>query len=318
MHQQILDLVGNTPMVHIPSGLAVVSLKLESFNPGGSVKDRAVMRIIADAEHNGQLRPGSGVVEATSGNTGVAVAMVCAARGYRAVIVTHDKASREKIDAMAHFGARVVVANSSAAAGSSQHYIEIARRLAQTDNLFLVNQFENQLNPLAHFESTGPEIWQQTDERVTCVVCGIGSGGTITGVGRYLKARNPKVRIVAADPVGSVYASVFHGRPRPAGARWATEGVGSDFMPGVLDWSVVDDVVSFTDAQARSAALQVRTDYAISIGLSAGGALHVAQGLDDTVRGDCVVVVAPDAAERYFSKLGSPLANERREREVTA
>src|SRR3972149_2169591 len=213
--ESILDTIGNTPLVKLPRVMSdvppLVLAKLETFNPGGSVKDRIGQKMIEEAERKGLLKPGGTIIEPTSGNTGLGLAMIAAIKGYRAVFTMPDKMSREKIDLLKALGARVVVTPTAVPADHPESYYKVADRIhRETPNSILPNQYANQANPQAHYETTGPEIWRDTDGRVTHFVCGMGTGGTISGVGKYLKEKNPKVRIIGVDPLGSVLKDYFY------------------------------------------------------------------------------------------------------------
>jgi cystathionine beta-synthase len=245
IHESVLDLIGNTPIVKLQvvgrDVPATVALKLETTNPGGSSKDRPAVTMIDAAERDGLLRPGGTIVEPTSGNTGVGLAIVAAQRGYRCVFVMTDKVAPEKISLLRAYGAEVVVCPVAVPPEDPESYYSTAERLVrEIPGAYRPNQYANQNNPLAHYRATGPEIWRQTAGRITHFVAGLGTGGTISGVGRYLKERNPAVRIVGGDPEGSVYSG---GSGRP----YLVEGIGEDFWPETYDPSVVDEVIPISD-----------------------------------------------------------------------
>ena len=249
IYATIADTIGRTPLVRLNSltrGLrCTLAAKVEFFNPGGSVKDRIARNIIEAAEREGRLRPGGTVVEATSGNTGVGLAILCAIKGYKSVFVMPDKMSQEKIRLLRAFGSKVIITPTAVAADDPRSYTEVAKRtVAETPNAILANQYHNPENPRSHYLTTGPEIWEQTAGRVTDVDIGMGTGGTITGVGRFLKEKNPKIRIVGVDPYGSIlYETHKLGRmpDNPQPRTYKTEGIGEDFLPLALDLSVVDE-----------------------------------------------------------------------------
>ena len=296
-----LELIGHTPMVRlakISSGVACdVIAKLETTNPGGSSKDRPALTMVEAAEREGLLGPGSTIIEPTSGNTGVGLAIVAAQRGYSCIFVMSDKMAPEKIDVLRAYGAQVVVCPSAVAPEDPDSYYSTAERLTrETPNSFRPDQYSNPANPLAHYLTTGPEIWEQTKGRITHFVAGAGTGGTISGVARYLKEQNPAVRIIAADPAGSVYSG-------GAGRPYLTEGVGEDFWPANYDPSLVDEVVAVS-ADAFAMARAVTQREGILIGGSGGTAVAAALKVAATLPSDAVVVVLiPDSGRGYLSKI---------------
>jgi cystathionine beta-synthase len=297
-----LELIGNTPMVRlgkIGNGLTCdLIAKLETTNPGGSSKDRPALTMVEAAEREGLLSPGSTIIEPTSGTTGVGLAIVAAQRGYKCIFVMSDKMAPEKIDVLRAYGAEVVVCPTAVPPEHPDSYYSTAERLTrETPNSFRPDQYSNPNNPRAHYESTGPEIWKQTKGRVTHFVAGAGTGGTITGVGRYLKEQNPNIKIIAADPEGSVYSG-------GAGRPYLTEGVGEDFWPGNYDPSIVDEVVAVSDADAFAMARAVTRREGILIGGSGGTAVAAALRVAAMLPEDAVVVVLiPDSGRGYLSKI---------------
>jgi cystathionine beta-synthase len=297
-----LELIGNTPMVRlgkIGKDLTCdLIAKLETTNPGGSSKDRPALTMVEAAEREGLLSPGSTIIEPTSGNTGVGLAIVAAQRGYKCIFVMSDKMAPEKIDVLRAYGAEVVVCPTAVPPEHPDSYYSTAERLTrETPNSFRPDQYSNPNNPRAHYESTGPEIWKQTKGRVTHFVAGAGTGGTITGVGLYLKEQNPNIKIIAADPEGSVYSG-------GAGRPYLTEGVGEDFWPGNYDPSIVDEVVAVSDADAFAMARAVTRREGILIGGSGGTAVAAALRVAATLPEDAVVVVLiPDSGRGYLSKI---------------
>jgi cystathionine beta-synthase len=298
----LLDLVGHTPLVRLgrvgrdlPCDLVA---KVELFNPGGSVKDRPAIAMIDAAEREGLLKPGGTIVEPTSGNTGVGLAIVAAQRGYRCIFVMSDKMSDEKVALLRAYGAEVVVCPTAVPPEHPDSYYSVADRLTnETPNAYRPNQYYNQANPAEHERSTGPEIWQQTAGRVTHFVAGVGTGGTITGVGRYLKAQNPNVRVIGADPEGSVFSG---GSGRP----YLVEGVGEDFWPPTYDPSVVDETVMVSDTESFIAARRVTREEGLLIGGSGGTAVHAALVVGAELGpDDLVVVLLPDSGRGYLSKI---------------
>jgi cystathionine beta-synthase len=300
----ILDLVGNTPLVRLPKLIAADGVrsdliaKIEFVNPGGSVKDRVAISMIEAAEKAGLLKPGGTIVEPTSGNTGAGLAIVAAQRGYRCIFVMSDKMSDEKAALLRAYGAEVVVCPTAVPPEDPRSYYSTAERLVrETPGSFRPDQYSNPANPLAHEMTTGPEIWRQTAGAITHFVAGIGTGGTITGVARYLKAQNPDVQIIGADPEGSVYSG---GSGRP----YLTEGVGEDFWPTTFDPKLIDRVVMVSDADAFLTARRVTREEGLLIGGSGGTAVHaaleVARELDEHAT---VVVLVPDSGRNYLSKI---------------
>jgi cystathionine beta-synthase len=300
--ETLLDLVGNTPLVRlrrVGSGLACdLVAKVELLNPGGSVKDRPAIAMIDEAERAGLLQPGGTIVEPTSGNTGVGLAIVAAQRGYQCVFVMSDKMSDEKVALLRAYGAEVVVCPTAVPPEHPDSYYSVADRLTnEITGAYRPNQYYNQANPAEHERSTGPEIWRQTAGRVTHFVAGIGTGGTITGVARYLKAQNPDVQIIGADPEGSVYSG---GTGRP----YLVEGVGEDFWPPTFDPTVVDRTVMVSDAESFAAARRVTREEGLLIGGSCGTAVHAALVVGAELGPEhLVVVLLPDSGRGYLSKV---------------
>jgi cystathionine beta-synthase len=301
MHQSILQTVGRTPLVRLQrmaEGLqARVVVKVESANPGGSVKDRVALAMIAEAERDGSLKPGGTIIEATAGNTGVGLAMVAAVKGYRCVFVLPDKMSREKIALLQAYGAEVVITPTNVAPDSPDSYNGVADRLArEIPGAWRPNQFANLANPEIHYRTTGPEIWDQTEGKVTVFVCGVGTGGTISGVGRYLKERNPQVRIVGADPEGSVLSG-------DSPKAWKVEGIGEDFVPKTFNGQVVDEWVRVGDAESFAVARGLARKEGMLLGGSSGtnvaAALRYARRLGPE---HLVVALGCDTGRNYLSK----------------
>lgn len=297
IYTSVEQLIGGTPLLQLPADgpKARVLVKLESFNPGGSVKDRAALSMIADAEEKGLLPPGGTIIEPTSGNTGIGLAAVAAARGYKAIIVMPDTMSLERRLLMQAYGAQVVL--TSGAAGMSGA-VEKARELAKTiPGSFVPLQFDNPANAQAHYTTTGPEIWSDTDGDVDIFVAGAGTGGTLTGVGRFLREKNADIRIVAVEPADSPLLS--QGRSGPHGIQ----GIGANFVPAVLDRNIIDQIVTVTADQAYAAARLLGTKVGILAGISSGAALHAALELakQDENTGKTIVALLPDTGERYLS-----------------
>src|ERR1044071_7520386 len=253
----VLDAIGGTPMIRlsrVTRGIRTpVYAKAEFFNPGGSLKDRIGLPIIEAAEKDGTLKPGGTIVEATSGNTGTALAIAAAIRGYKCIFTMPDKMSQEKVRLLKAFGADVIITPTAVPPDHPDSYVMMAKRIAkETPNAILADQFYNDANPQAHYDLTGPELWDQTEGRITHFVAAAGTGGTITGVGRYLKERNPDIKIIAGDPVGSILATMWRpkGEGKVEGVPYKIEGIGQDKIPGTLDLSLVDDYRTVTDRDA--------------------------------------------------------------------
>ncbi|HEY7666757.1 MAG TPA: cystathionine beta-synthase [Actinomycetota bacterium] len=304
VRETFLDAMGDTPLVRLHAvtrGVRpAVLAKCEMLNPGGSVKDRIGIRMIEAAERSGALKPGGTIVEPTSGNTGHGLAIAAAIKGYRCIFVMPDKMSQEKISLLRAYGAEVVITPTAVPPESPESYYRVADRLTEEiPDAFQPNQYFNDENPRTHYETTGPEIWRQTDGKLDVFVAGVGTGGTISGVGRYLKERDPSIRVVGADPEGSVYSG---DEPRP----YLVEGIGEDFWPGTFDPSVVDDYVKVSDRDSFTMARAVTRREGILVGGSGGtavfAALQVARELDET---KTVVVLLPDTGRNYLSKLYS-------------
>ena len=311
-YDSVLETIGWTPLIRlhrVTRGVRTpVYAKAEFFNPGGSVKDRIGMPIIERAEREGQLKPGGTIVEGTSGNTGVGLAIAAALKGYRCIFTMPDKMSQEKVRLLKAFGAEVIVTPTAVPPDHPDNYVMMAKRIAHdTPNAILANQFYNDANSDAHYATTGPELWEQTDGRITHFIAAAGTGGTITGVGRYLKEKNPKVQIISGDPVGSILAEMWrtHGQSKPEGTPYKVEGIGQDKVPGTLDMSVIDDFMTVTDKEAFNMARRLTREEGLFVGGSSGlivhVAMHVARRIDDP--NSCVVTMLPDTGERYLSKL---------------
>ncbi|MFV0259564.1 MAG: pyridoxal-phosphate dependent enzyme, partial [Acidimicrobiales bacterium] len=300
--ESALELIGNTPMVRLRQVAADIAcpvvLKLETTNPGGSAKDRPALTMILDAERSGELQPGGTIVEPTSGNTGVGLAIVAAHRGYRCVFVVTDKVAPEKVDLLRAYGAEVVVCPVAVAPEDPSSYYSTAERLvAEIPGAYRPNQYGNPSNPASHYATTGPEIWRQTDGRITHFVAGAGTGGTLSGVGAYLKEQNPGVEVVAADPEGSVYSG---GSGRP----YLVEGVGEDFWPTTYHRDLVDRVIPVSDSRSFLTAREVTEREGILIGGSGGTAVAAGLELAATLTpDDLVVVLSPDSGRGYLSRV---------------
>ena len=301
--RSMVELIGGTPLVKlsaVTAGLApLVLAKVEYFNPGGSVKDRIALRMIEAAERSGELRPGGTIVEPTSGNTGVGLAIVAQTRGYRCVFVCPDKVSTDKINVLRAYGAEVVVCPTAVPPEHPESYYNVSERLVQEiDGAWKPNQYVNPNNPLSHYESTGPELWAQTGGRITHFVTGLGTGGTVSGAGRYLKeVSDGRVLVVGADPQGSVYSG---GTGRP----YLVEGVGEDFWPQTYDRSICDEIVAISDADSFELTRRLAREEGLLVGGSCG--MAVAAALQVAARGeadDVIVVLLPDGGRGYLSKI---------------
>ena len=307
--QNILETIGNTPLVQLQRVArgcpCPVLAKLESFNPGGSVKDRIGLAMVEAAERAGQLKPGGTIVECTSGNTGVGLAMVAALRGYHAVFCMPDKVSSEKVNLLKAFGAEVQLSPTAVAPESPESYYSVARRIArERPGAFLTDQYSNLANPEAHYRTTGPELWKQTGGQITHFVAGMGTGGTISGTGRYLKEKRPSVQVIGADPVGSILKAYHETGAITEAHPYKIEGVGEDFIPGATDFKLIDRVVACGDRDGLNMARRLAREEAIFVGGSSGLAVWVAIEVARSLTpDDLVVVLIPDTGERYLSKV---------------
>jgi cystathionine beta-synthase len=310
-HENVLSAIGRTPLVRLgkvadPGGATVLA-KLEFMSPGGSIKDRMAVHMIEKAEKAGLLRKGGVIVENTSGNTGVGLAIAAAVKGYRCIFTMPDKMSKEKQDTLKAFGAQVVVTPTNVPADSPESYYSVAKRIAaETPNSFYVNQYHSADNIEAHHRSTGPEIWEQVEGRIDAFVAGLGTGGTMSGVGRFLKERNPGIVNVGVDPFGSVYHSMFKTGKLSQPHVYKVEGIGEDMMCGAMDLSVLDDVRQVNDAQSFAMARRLAREEGIFGGGSSGAAVHVAVAVARELgKGKVVVVPLPDGGRAYISKFYS-------------
>jgi len=304
----VLRLIGNTPLVEVRSfdlGQCRLFLKLESHNPGGSIKDRIGRSMIEAAEREGKLGPGSTLVEATAGNTGLGLALVAAQKGYRLILVIPDKMSQEKIFHLKALGAEVVMTRSDVGVGHPAYYQDLAQKIAsETPQAYYVNQFNNQANPLAHETTTGPEIWEQMQRQIDAVVCGVGSGGTITGLSRYFARQAPEVEMVLADPAGSILADYIKtGHVGEAGS-WVVEGIGEDFVPPMVDLSRVRHAYTITDADSLSTARDLLRREGILAGSSSGTLVAAAvRYCREQTKPKRVVTFVCDSGNKYLSKM---------------
>jgi cystathionine beta-synthase len=307
-YENVLGLIGNTPLVklhRLTQGIkATVFAKMENLNPGYSVKDRIGLSMIEAAERDGSLKPGGTIVEATSGNTGIGLALAAAVKGYRCIFVMTDKSSVEKVRYLKALGADVVITPVSAKPGTPDHYVTTAQRIAaETPNSFYPDQYSHPANPEAHYRTTGPEVWEQTDGRITHFVAGLGTGGTISGTGRYLKEKNPNIKIIGADPYGSVFKTYKETGNLVEATPYLVEGIGQQTIPDNVHIKYVDEVINVTDRESFDLSRQMGRQEGIFCGGSSGtnlaAALRVARNLDETA---VVVFIICDTGEHYLSK----------------
>ena len=312
VYDSVLETMGWTPLIRltrVTRGIRTpVWAKAEMYNPGGSVKDRIGMPIIEQAERDGSLKPGGTIVEGTSGNTGVALAIVAALKGYKCIFTMPDKMSQEKVRLLKAYGAEVVITPTAVPPDHPDSYVMTAKRIAhETPNAILANQFYNQANPDAHYATTGPELWEQTKGRITHIVAGAGTGGTITGAGRYLKEKNPKIQVVCGDPVGSILAEYWRsgGTNKTEGVPYKVEGIGQDKIPDTLDLRIIDEFQTVSDREAFAMARRLTREEGLFSGGSSGLLAHVALSVARRVNDPdaCVVTFLCDTGERYLSKV---------------
>jgi cystathionine beta-synthase len=308
-YESVLETIGWTPLIRLrrigASLRTPIYGKAEYANPGGSVKDRIGLAIIEAAERSGELRPGGVIVEGTSGNTGVALAMAAAIKGYRCIFTMPDKMSQEKVRLLKAYGADVVITPTAVPPDHSENYVMKAKQIVHdTPGAILANQFYNAENPEAHYRTTGPELWAQTEGRITHLVAGAGTGGTVSGAGKFLKEKNPALKIIVPDPVGSLYAGYFRHRTMGEGTPYKVEGIGGDKVPSTLWWDAVDEFRLVSDREALIMARRVAREEGILAGGSTGAnlvvAIQVAREVDDPEA--CIVTVLCDTGERYLSK----------------
>jgi cystathionine beta-synthase len=308
VYDSLLDMVGNTPMLrlrHLDTGCCELYVKLENLNPGQSIKDRIAVEMVAAAERSGALKPGGTIVEATAGNTGIALALIAALKGYRLVVVMPDKMSEEKVSHLRAMGAEVRMTRSDVAKGHPDYYQDVAERLSkELPNSIYVNQFANPANPIAHERTTGPEIWEQMGGRIDAFVAGVGSGGTVSGVGRFLKSKDPKVQIILADPAGSILAPLVNEGRKVEPGSWLVEGIGEDFVPSILDLSLVTKAYTVTDAEAFETVRQLLVKEGVLAGSSVGVLLHAAlRYCREQKEPKRVVTLICDSGAKYLSKM---------------
>ena len=309
--KNILETIGNTPMVKINKITkdlpCDVYAKIETFNPGNSTKDRMAIKMIEDAEKDGSLKPGGTIIEGTSGNTGMGLAIGAVIKGYKCIFTTTDKQSKEKVDALKAFGAEVIVCPTNVEPEDPRSYYSVSSRLVkETPNSWKPNQYDNLSNSAAHYEQTGPEIWNQTDGKITHLVVGVGTGGTICGTGKYLKEKNPKIKILGIDTYGSVFkkykeTGIFD---KNEIYPYVTEGIGEDFLPANVDFSIIDHFEKVSDKDAAIMTRRIPREEGIFSGNSAGSAMAgLLQMKDKFKKGDVVVVIFHDHGTRYMGKM---------------
>jgi cystathionine beta-synthase len=303
----VLQLIGHTPMVrvnHLDTGKCELYLKLESHNPGGSIKDRIALAMIEAAEKERKLKPGGLVVEATAGNTGLALALVASQKGYRLLVVIPDKMSQEKIFHLKAMGAEVVLTRSDVAKGHSEYYQDVAERIAKERGGYYINQFENPNNPLAHERTTAPEIWEQMGHKIDAVVCGVGSGGTLSGLGHFFKKVSPKTEMILADPVGSILAPLVNEGKKVEPGSWLVEGIGEDFIPKICDLDLVKKAYAISDEESVLTARDVLKYEGIICGSSSGTLIAAAlRYCREQTTPKRVVSFACDSGNKYLSKI---------------
>ena len=307
----ILDTIGNTPLVRLNKITedipALVLAKIESFNPGNSVKDRMALKMIEDAESDGRLKPGGVIIEGTSGNTGMGLALAAIVKGYRLICVSNDKQSKEKFDVLRAMGAEVVVCPTAVAPDDPLSYYSVSKRLSEeTPNSWYVNQYDNPSNSIAHYEQTGPEIWEQTDGKITHFVVGVGTGGTISGVAKYLKEKNPKIKIWGIDTYGSVFKKYHETGIFDENEiyPYVTEGIGEDILPENVNFALIDHFEKVTDKDAALYTRKLAREEGIFAGNSCGAAIKgVLQLKDHFTPDDVVVVLLHDSGSRYIGKI---------------
>ena len=307
----ILETIGNTPLVRLNKITkvvpALVLAKIESFNPGNSVKDRMALKMVEDAESDGRLKPGGVIIEGTSGNTGMGLALAAIVKGYRLICVSNDKQSKEKFDVLRAMGAEVVVCPSAVAPDDPRSYYSVSKKLSEeTPNSWYVNQYDNPSNSIAHYEQTGPEIWEQTDGKITHFVVGVGTGGTISGVAKYLKEKNPKIKIWGIDTYGSVFKKYHETGIFDENEiyPYVTEGIGEDILPENVNFELIDQFEKVTDKDAALYTRKLAREEGIFAGNSCGAAIKgVLQLKDHFTPDDLVVVLLHDSGSRYIGKI---------------
>jgi len=305
----ILEQIGNTPLIKlnkINKGLKPqIFAKLESANPGGSVKDRIGYAMVLDAEKRGELKPGGTIIEATSGNTGIGLALSAAVKGYKSLFVVTDKVSEEKINYLKALGSEVIVVSRAVEPDNPEYYLNVAKRLAkEIPNSFFAYQYSNPANPLMHYHTTGPEIWDQTDGKITHFISSIGTGGTISGTGRFLKEKNPNIQVIAADPLGSIFKHYKESGEIIKGTPYLVEGIGQDCLPSNVHFQYIDKIYNISDKESFAAARKLTKEEGIFCGGSTGTIVHVVlEVAKNCSENDVIVFIVCDTGERYLTKV---------------
>ncbi|MGE5429943.1 MAG: PLP-dependent cysteine synthase family protein [Syntrophomonadaceae bacterium] len=306
--ESVLELIGNTPLVRIKK-LArhlrpQIFAKIEFCNPGGSIKDRIGVALIEDAEARGIIKPGGTIVEATSGNTGIGLAIAATVKGYKSIFVMTDKVCCEKSNYLKALGSEVVIVRDGYERNDPNNYVNVAKRIAaKTPNAMYINQYSNPANPEIHYRTTGPEIWRQTDGKITHFVAAIGTGGTISGTGRFLKEKNPEIKVIAADPVGSIFKDYFDHGLKTGSAPYLVEAIGQNYIPDNLKFQYIDEVINVTDQDSFHAARLLTREEGIFCGGSTGTIFHVAQKIAEKLDENALIVFPIcDTGERYLTK----------------